>query len=90
MILIVTKIYRTNFFFKQKIEWAAHTITLVAHRILGDYLVLHIMWKAIFLVSRCWVSKKTPACKKYDWTQIIPDESMIPSSLRVIKKLYDE
>jgi len=42
------------------------------------------------LVSRCWVKKKTLACQKYDWTQIIHEASMIPSCVRLIKKLYDE
>ena len=37
------------------------------------------------MVSRCWVSKKTLSCQKYDWTQIIPEASMIPSSVGVIK-----
>jgi len=31
------------------------------------------------------VSKKTLSCQKYDWTQIIPEASMIPISVGVIK-----
>ncbi|KNZ51900.1 hypothetical protein VP01_376g1 [Puccinia sorghi] len=53
-------------------SYRARRISLVAHRILGDYLVLHIIQKSIFL--------------KYDWTQRIPEETLIPMSGRVIKK----